>query len=185
MYKFSKLLKTALVLVGLAMPTAAGAVMIDVQATDVPGFTGGTPTGLNFNIGDPLSVTADPADTWVLGSGPERVINADGFSLATGFTASSFANFDAFGQSFRFGTLVGQIGMGDFFAIGSNFVGTANAAGELSLFNWDSNVSDNSGSISISANINVAAVPLPYALPLFGSAIAFMGFVSRRRSHTA
>ena len=48
-----------------------------------------------------------------------------------------------------FGTLVGRIGDGNFFSIGTSFDGTAANAGVLSLFAWDSNSEDNSGDIRV------------------------------------
>jgi len=173
-----KFIKTVLIIAGLMIPTTANAIPFNVLSTEVAGIASGLNTGINLNFGDSFTVTAATDDFWVLGPPPNREINADGNSSSTG--NPEFGLLTQLGQSFFFGALVGQIGGGDFFLIGTNFNGTANAAGVLSLFNWDSNNFDNSGSIV--ANVNgISVVPLPAALPLYGTGLAIMGFIGWRR----
>jgi hypothetical protein len=59
--------------------------------------------------------------------------------------------------------LVGKIGVGNFFEIGTSFSGPANAAGELKLFYWDSNFSDNTQYVT--AQISAATRRPRFARP--------------------
>ncbi len=182
MHGLGNILRIAFVIAGILIPSTASALTFSVLATQVVGITPGLDTGINFNLGDSLTVTADPNDFWVLGPPPNREINADGNSSATG--SPEFGPLNTLGQSFFFGVLVGQIGAGDFFLIGTNFNGTANAAGVLKLFNWDSNNYDNSGSIAADVN-GLSVVPLPAALPLYGTGLAIIGFIGWHRKRKA
>ena len=77
-----------------------------------------------------------------------------------------------------YGTLVGRIGNGDYFVIGSNFSGTASSAGALTLYNWDSNDGDNSGSIAA----KVSLVPLPAGGLLLLGALGGLAAWRRRKT---
>lgn len=158
----------------LAAPASAAVVIYDVgsQAANIntPGFV----TSLNLQAGQSFWVNViDPQDTWSLGA-PPREFTADGFEETVG---GAYGTHSAFGQSFRFGSLVGRIGSDPFFYIGLGGVFTATTAGTLSLFNWDSNYSDNSGSIQVSA-----AVPLPATGMLLLGALGLAGVAARRRN---
>ena len=126
-------------------------------------------TGITLTSGESLTVTAsglwqnDP-DTAVYQSGP------NGHSNST-FTNSTGATFDI-------GSLVGKIGKGDYFLIGSSFTGTANAAGVLDLFYWDSDAYNNSGSVKAA----VTAVPEPANLALMGLALGAFALTRRRKA---
>ena len=85
-----------------------------------------------------------------------------------------------FGATFNHGTLVGRIGDGAYFAIGTLFNGAANASGVLRLFAWDINSNDNSGFVT--AKIDVAAVPLPAGAPLLLAGLAALGLLRRRKA---
>ena len=91
---------------------------------------------------------------------------------------------DIFGQhsqgglSAPFGTLVGLIGT-TYFVLGTSFAGPAPASGNLLLFYWDSNNSDNTEFVT--ATIDIAtAIPEPGSVLLLG--LGLMGFAIRRRA---
>jgi hypothetical protein len=125
-------------------------------------------TGLALASGESLTITAsgvwsnDP-DTGTYNSGP------DGHGNST-YTVA--------GQTFDIGSLVGKIGAGDYFLIGSSFTGTANATGVLDLFYWDSDANNNSGSVTAA----VTAVPEPANLALMGLALGAFALTRRRKA---
>ena len=86
-------------------------------------------------------------------------------------------NFGLYGQ-FAYGALVGQIGNGGLFLVGTNYQGVAAQAGALKLFYWDSNSSDNSGFVSAS----ISAVPEPSSWALVALGLVIVGGTARRRS---
>ena len=139
-------------------------------------------TGISLDLGEAFSVSADVADFWSLGNTLFRSINADGDSEATGAPAFGTYTDSASGQTFVFGQLVGRIGTGDYFLLGTNFSGSANGAGNLFLLNWDSDNAGNSGSINATVTFDgQAAVPLPAALPLLLVALGGLGLTASRR----
>ena len=79
---------------------------------------------------------------------------------------------------------MGQIGSGAFFLVGTNFSGTANATGQLSLYYWDENNGDNTGSVA--ATISASAVPGPIVgAGLPGLVMALGGLIAWRRRKMA
>lgn len=156
------MLKTAALAVALALPLAApalAATVVDVLAmnhSSTPGL--GLATGVTVTAGDTLTIYADPRDTWSLG--PEepstRTFNADGQPLVDPFT-NAYGTHTQDGLTALYGTLVGRIGTGAFFVVGSFFEQTVTETGQLFLYAWDSNDFDNSGSIEVT----ISAVPLP------------------------
>jgi hypothetical protein len=152
--------------------TPASAVVIDVFAqANATGGTGAA-SGLTLSRGQSFTVSASPTDIWSAGSLP-RWSNANGLIgplLATGTDESgatagtvigaSFGNLTQLGLSAPFGALVGEIG-GTYFLVGTNYTGTAAAAGPLNLFFWDAGSGDNSDKISVTITTATAAVPLP------------------------
>lgn len=183
-------------LAGLAMEPAQ-AVTVDVFAKENSSSGGtGALTGVFLTVGQAFTVSAGLDDLWSAGALP-RWSNADGLTgnrVATGTDESGENAGVQIGQSFGlysqgvldapYGSLVGQIGAGAFFLIGTNFSGFANATGLLSLYYWDSNNDDNSGSI-----LATVAVPGPMmGAGLPGLIMALGGLVvlaSRRRNRTA
>lgn len=148
-----------------------------------------------LNVGEAFSVSVDPLDLWSAGALP-RWSNADGLTgnlLATGSDESGQAINTLIGQSFglhsqgnlsaAFGTLVGRIGGGNFFAVGTSYAGIAANSGQLELFYWDSNFGDNREFIT--ATVNTSVVPLPAAAWLFIAGMLGMVGVTRRRRNAA
>ncbi len=135
-------------------------------------------TDIYLNIGDQLTVSADEDDTWSAGSGA-RISNADGLH--------NFNEYVYDGFSFRYGSLIGQIGDGDYFFIGLNYNKAANEAGYLKLMYWDSNYGDNFDSIeAVTSYVQVspptAAVPAPGALILSSLGTSLVGYLRRKKN---
>lgn len=174
-----------------AMPAnAATTITVDAAANSSTGGVGAV-TGLNLISGQLFTVSASPTDLWSSGPLP-RWSNANGLIgplVATGADESGLPSGTTIGQNFGFwtqdglsapyGALVGRIG-GISRLLGTNFNGPAWSTGALTLFYWDSNSSDNRGSVTAS----VAAVPEPSAWALLIIGFASIGAAMRRRRNT-
>ena len=106
----------------------------------------GLNTGITLEKGDLLTVSVDPLDKWSAGGGP-RESNANGLSNPYG---GDFGLYTKNGFSFFYGSLIGSFDGGKtFFGVGTRLEMTIlNNGGELSLYYWDCNNQDNSGSIT-------------------------------------
>lgn len=165
----------AILLASTFAATAAGAATVDSAANSSSGGTG-LATGVFLTAGQNFMVSAAVNDTWSLGQndpGCTRESNAGGLTAC-------FGNHSQGNLSALFGTLVGQIGTGDFFVIGLSFNGPAASSGQLFLYNWDSNFEDNSGEIE--ARIAVGAIPLPASGLLLAGALAGAAALRRRQA---
>jgi hypothetical protein len=175
---FKAMIAAAAMACGLAAGAASAAtVSAEVFARENSTVGGvGYVTGVVLAIGQAFSITADPSDTWTQGvSTPSftRTTNADG--VPQGRT------YRRYGQTFVLGSLVGRIGGGAFFLIGTSFAGIASQAGALELFHWDSNFEDNSGSITARIEIpQVAPVPLPAGGALLLAGLGGLALLRRR-----
>lgn len=190
----NKLLSTATLALTLAVPllapsAQAATVTVFAQANSSTGGVGAAVGALS--VGQAFAIAVDPLDLWNAGALP-RWSDADGLTgplLATGSDESGQAADTPIGANFGlhaqgnlsapFGALVGRIGGGDYFLVGSAFNGVAASAGLLELFYWDSNFLDNTDFIS--ATVNTSVVPLPAAAWLFIAGALGIAGVSRRR----
>jgi hypothetical protein len=184
--------------------TAANGASFEVDAMN-HSYANGTGTGLDtslfFTTGDLLSSSTSIFDLWSAGGLP-RWSNADGLGV-TAITDSSGNLFATVGDesgeavgtliganfglhtttdgSFNFGTLVGRVGTGAYFKVGTfldDYVVTS--TGTLSLFYWDSNFADNADSV-LSIAIGALAIPEPETYAMLLAGIGMLGFVATRR----
>lgn len=151
--------------------------------TSPAGFTApqALATGVILNIGDSFTVTA--SGSWSLdanASTPPPAVatfyGPDGTNL--------YGSVLIGGNTINFGSLVGRIGGGAYFKVGSLFTGTAGASGELFLAALDNDFFNNGGSVTARVeypgpNGHVPAVPLPAGGLLSLSALGLL--LARRR----
>lgn len=175
--KAKKQIAAAAVAVSLltaGMATAATvSVVVDSKLNSLAGsqLSRGLDTGVTLVAGHKFSITADPLDAWSIGTNVAR-------HLGTADGAPSTRLYTFFGQTFNHGTLVGKIGEGLFFRVGSSLLNEiANASGALKLFMWDTNFADNSGDIKV----DIALVPLPASAPLLLAGLGGLAALRRRR----
>lgn len=187
--KPGKLLATLAAICGLLMAPLSQAASFDVDAR-ANSISGGSGVDtLTFSLGDWFSVSANPGDLWSAGALP-RWSNADGLIgnlFASGSDESGQPAGTLIGQDYGlyssggfaapYGALVGRIGGGDYFLIGTSFSGQANASGMLKLFYWDQNFLDNADHIAVT----VTAVPEPGTLAMLLAGLGLMGVMARRR----
>ncbi len=180
------LLKTAALAVALALPLAAAPALAATLAVSTPrpvevlakehssngGLGTGLATGLVLKPGFTLIVDADPRDTWRLGNNTPCTRTSTANGLSNCYGAYTLGDFTAL-----YGSLVGRIGTGDFFLIGTQFEAVVADAGELFLFAWDNNKDDNSGAITVV----ISAVPLPAGGLLLLGALGGIAALQRRR----
>jgi hypothetical protein len=188
-----KMIRVAIAALALGGAAAANAAVFSVGASANSSSGGvGLNTGITLSANQVFSVTAAIDDLWSAGALP-RWSNADGLVaslFATGTDESGQplntqigADFGLWNQnslSAPYGALVGELG-GTFFLLGTSFSGPAPAAGTLSLYYWDSNSGDNSGSIAADVRVGSQAVPEPMALSLAGLALFALGLSRHKR----
>lgn len=180
--------------VAIAAPVAAEAAVFTVDAFANSSSGGVGKSTISLSAGQAFSVTVNPNDLWNAGALP-RWSNANGITgpdlIATGSDESGqpagtvigsniFGLWSQGGLVAPYGTLVGRIGGGNFFAIGTNFSGVAASSGTLNLFYFDSNKGDNSEFIT--ANVSAVPEPTTWAMMLIG--FAGLAFASSRRTRT-
>jgi len=170
---------------------AGAAAAADFTVSAFGNSSSGTGVGLatiSLAAGQQFTVSVDPNDLWSAGALP-RWSNADGLTgnrFATGTDESGQPAGTLIGQDFGlntqnglsapFGTLVGELG-GVFEVLGTHFSGPAWNSGTLTLFYWDSNNFDNTGSVLAS----VVAVPEPASWTLMIGGFGLAGAMLRRR----
>ncbi|HEV3455983.1 MAG TPA: hypothetical protein VHG32_05450 [Thermoanaerobaculia bacterium] len=109
--------------------------------------SGGAPvnTGVAVQPGLLLTITVPPDELWSAGTG-DRKSNANGLHNPLG---GDFGTFDKGPFAFLYGSLVGSLDGGKtFFPVGTRMEMTVLAKGNLSLYYWDVNHDDNSGSVT-------------------------------------
>ncbi|SIN59848.1 PEP-CTERM protein-sorting domain-containing protein [Parasphingorhabdus marina DSM 22363] len=159
----------------IATPASAATFVVDAFDNSVSGGTG--LSTISLTAGQIFTVTSSTDDLWSAGALP-RFSDADGL-VADRFASAmddsgqavgtqigrDFGNFNAFGLSAAFGSLVGNIN-GTYQVIGANFSGAAWDTGTLELFYWDSNQRDNFGEISF--DVNAVPEPATWAFMILG-----------------
>jgi hypothetical protein len=188
--KFKQALFAFAMAAGIAGISATAAQAVVVQAfTNSSSGGAGVSTGVLLTAGQSFTVDVDPNDLWNAGALP-RWSNADGLIvklLATGTDESGQLAGTVIGNVFdlwtqdgltaAYGALVGKIGSGAYFLVGTHFSGPANATGELQFYYWDSNNGDNTEFVS--ATISGVPEPSTWAMMILG--FAGIGFLAYRR----
>jgi hypothetical protein len=185
----NKMIRVAIAALALGGAATANAALFNVEAAANSSSGGvGLNTGIILSAGQQFSVTAATGDLWRAGALP-RWSNADGLVgdlFATGSDESGLPAGTRIGESFGawiqnglsapYGALVGELA-GTYFLLGTDFSGPAPVAGTLSLYYWDSNNGDNSGSVRADVT-----VPEPIALSLVSIGLLGVGFTRRKRA---
>lgn len=191
-----KQLAAAVGLATIASVASAASGSFEVKALENSTTGGnGKDTGFKLEPGYTFSISVDTNDLWNAGALP-RWSNANGLTKDLYYPTSTDPDLIAWGApapgtligtkfplwtqgglTAPFGTLVGQIGSGNFFSIGTTFSGTAAASGTLKLFYFDFNNVDNAGSVV--AHVNAVPEPETYAMLLAG--LGIVGAMARRR----
>ena len=170
MIKFSRAILGAALLAisGLA---AAGTVsgIVDAAGNSLGGGTAFN-TGVFLTSGESFSVTANPSDLWDNSwTDPTYLSNADGHAFQG-------ATID--GLSDAIGSLVGEIGSGPLFHVGTSLSTVASGTGELKLFYFDTDAFNNTGAVHVA----VSAIPEPTNVALMGLALGAFALTRRRKA---
>ena len=116
-------------------------------------------TDIYVTAGERLIITAPSNETWSAGSNRPyaRRSNAGGLTGLGPNSGLYWGNYTYGSSSFPYGTLVGQIGDGPYFPIGTFYDGIAGTSGDLHLIYWDSYYRDNRGHVDAEVSLNPAA----------------------------
>ncbi|WP_374010928.1 trypsin-like serine protease [Leifsonia sp. LS-T14] len=128
----------------------------------VPLAAGDVATPVTLAAGDMLTVDASGSGHYGWeGDGCDGQPTVDPGGNRTVSTASCSPKFDAWAllPAVPTGTLIGRVGTGPWFAIGSHFTGAAARSGELTLRVNDSNASDNDGAYTVIIVRTASAAP--------------------------
>lgn len=174
----------------VTVPGAASAAVyvVDAQSNSTSGGTA-LATGLTFVAGQQFRITSSTLDLWSSGTLPrfsdangivERLAVAGDDSEQTPGTqiGANFGNYTQGNLSARYGSLVADLGGGNYQLLGANGIFTSNG-GPLNLAYFDSNNADNSGEIAFS----ISAVPEPATWGMMLAGFGIVGFGLRRRGN--
>ena len=130
-------------------------------------------TGLFFNSGDLLEISASGAWSnaplyYNLVFGPD---GNPGENIAPTYP----------GAGYPVAALMGKIGDGDYFLIGSSFSDYVSESGVLYLGHNDTDYGNNWNSISVDVNAPSATIPEPASLALLGFGLMGVGVFKRRK----
>lgn len=170
-------LAVATFMLGMVGAAEAFAVVTDVYALN-NSLVGGTllDTGVDVSYGDLLSITVPSNDLWSAGAA-DRWSNANGLGPTNPYGGIYGLYDDGAGHSFYYGSLIGRIGSGNYFFVGTSFNQAVTDTGRLKLLYWDSNNFDNSDFVT--ATIDVTTIPEPASMSLLG--MGLLGLLKLRR----
>jgi hypothetical protein len=133
-------------------------VFANEDSTNLNGAPIGGETGILLEAGDSLEISA--SNFWTLDTtNPAPWYGPDGTTIYGSTSAAT-------GSPVNYATLMGQIGSGAYFVVGSYFLGSANASGQLFLRVLDLDYQNNGGYVMARVTYpdpdgQVPAVPLP------------------------
>ncbi len=136
-------------------------------------------TGVHVDAGELLAISVPWGQLW--GGGRSGVSNAEGLARSRRPGHSGGARmytYDSF--TFPLGALVGQIGDGPYFLVGTDYRHVAQTSGDLSLLYWDFYYGDNYGSVM--ATVSAMPTPIPPASILLGAGLLCLFALKRRRT---
>lgn len=155
-----KIVMAALLLVPfLAAPLAHGDEVFRVWASS-DSLASPLDTDIYVSAGERFVITAPSNETWSAGSNRpySRRSNAGGLTGLGPNSGHYWGDYMYGSSSFPYGTLVGQIGDGPYFPIGTFYNGIAGTSGDLHLLYWDSYYGDNRGHVDAEVSLNPPAV---------------------------
>jgi len=166
--------KTLRALVGAALLAVTGLAAADTFTTTVDAknnsIAGGVGGADSFILIADSTFSVTATGTWQNDPNPAYLSDADGHDGST-------YTYD--GQTFDIGALVGQIGDGAFFLVGSSLQNASTGnGGLLKLFYWDSDAYNNLGHVEAT----VTAVPEPTNIALMGLALGAFALTRRRKA---
>ena len=124
-------------------------IAVAAKANSVSGGVGAKPN-IAVKPGQLMVITASASDTWSAGTA-DRTSNANGLGSPMGGQYGVHQRGD---YKFLFGSLVGSFDGGKtYFSVGTYLAMTILMPGELTLYYWDSNNADNTGSVT--ANVQL------------------------------
>ena len=170
MNKFSRaVLGAALLAVSGLAAASTHAGIVDAAGNSLGGGSA-FDTGVFLASGESFSVTANASDLWDNSwTDPAYLSNANGHDNQIGTID---------GLTDAFGSLVGEIGNGPLFNVGTSLDSVAASAGELKLFFFDSDAYHNTGAV----HIEVSAVPEPGNFALMALALGAFALTRRRKA---
>lgn len=136
-------------------------------------------TGLYVSSGQGLNIVTNPGSIWYYGV-------SWGYSNADGVTGYYYGSYPM--NQFQIGALVGRIGAGPYFNVGTNYNNPLVAnSGVLYLGYWDINHVDNGGVVEADVHLydnGLTGAPLPGVGITFGmtSLLSALGVLKRRRT---